>query len=480
MSGNRRCLRAFGAIFVLAGCALAGLVVCSGCGTKSAAQGPRNLLFVLFDTTRADRLSCYGYAQPTTPTIDRLAAEGTRFENVWAQSSLTPVAASSLFTGTLPFRHGVRSLFDVQEAKISTAVPNLFESLRMSGRRTAGFVSAKPMGAHYGLGRGFDVYDDDLTATAQRHALQGFLDAPQRPADETADRALDWLGRHGREPFALALHFFDTHDPSFIPPRAFLEQQGNLPKIDSDARATNPASHGALYRREVVPVLYDAELRFMDAQLQRVLDKLDALGVRQDTLIIVVADHGEAFGERGFWTHGQLYEEQLRVPLVWNGPGIPRGRRIAERAAQVDVYPTLVEIFGLPAAKGQTVASDGRSLAGLLRGDAGAKLDGVALYAEVHHAPKDRLRRESAMYALRIKDWKYIHRPISGRHELFNLAEDPLELHNLYSAEHPMAKVLALRLEALGAVSGKGVSLEGLSEEEKARLRALGYLGEDS
>lgn len=451
--------------------ALATGALALACGREPAE--PRNLLLVLLDTTRADRLSCYGGAAGTTPTIDALAQSGTRFEVAYSQSSLTPVSAASLMTGALPQRTGVRSLFVVGGQTLAADVPSLFEELRGQGLATAAFVSAKPMGRQYGLDRGFEVYDDDLTETAARHGIERFADAPQRPAEETTERALAWLAEHGREPFALLLHWFDAHDPSFVPPREFLAEHLPLEQPPGVGRTTSPQTWPELYRPESLVQLYAAEVAYMDRELGRVLARLGELGVRDDTLVCVIADHGEAFGEHDFWTHGILYEEQLRVPLVLAGPGIPAGRDVSSVVRLVDLAPTLLEVFG--SAVGGA-AFDGRSLVPLLAREAHEPARLPEVYAEVHHAAEDRLERDTEMYALRVGEWKYIHRPVNGRHELYDLARDPLELVNLYAPDQAMALALQTRLLRMGAVDGAAPSLEGIAPEELERLRALGYL----
>ncbi|MBM3987125.1 MAG: DUF229 domain-containing protein [Planctomycetes bacterium] len=440
----------------------------AACGVS---ERPQNVLVVLLDTTRADHLSCYGYERATTPVIDRLAAEGARFEDMRSQSSLTPVSASTLLTGSLPYRHGVRSLFSVGGETLSKDVACVAELWQRSGRRTAAFVSAKPMGAQYGLARGFETYHDDLAPSFERHGIERASDAPQRPADDTTELALAWLEQHGREPFALLVHYFDAHDPSFVPPRDWLERNVSFPLPENLRRAGPEQRIPALTVPRHRVDLYDAELRFMDEQLGRIVERLRAQGTLDETLIVVLADHGEAFGEHGFWTHGILYEEQLHVPFVLRGPGIEPGTVVRERGRVVDVLPTLAELLDLPA---PSQALDGRSLAAYLRG--GASSEPRDVYAEVHHAPGDRLARDREMYALRSLDWKYIHRPATGRHELYDLASDPNELVNLYSPAHPRAVGLALRLTRMGALGGAGVSLDGLSEAQLEELRALGYL----
>jgi arylsulfatase len=452
------------ATLLLIGLAWALSASCAG-GREPGA--PRNLLLVLLDTTRSDHLSCYGYARETTPAIDRLAAGGVRFAAAFAHSSLTPVSAGTLLTGTLPFRHGVRSLYAVGGQALAPEVESLFGLLGRSGRRTAGFVSAKPMGRQYGLARGFDEYFDDLGATRPR---EGMRFAPQRPADETTALLLDWLDQRAAEPFAVLLHLFDAHDPAFVPPREFLEPRVSFALPRELARfVPDAAVLGLLEHPQRLVELYDAELAYMDSQLERVLERLAALGVRDETLVVVSADHGEAFGEHNFYTHGLLYREHLQVPLVLQGPGLPAGMVIDARARLVDLLPTLVELFGLPPPAG---LQDGQSLAGWIRGEAPRDRD---LYAEVHHAEDDQFQREAAMYTLVRGRWKYVHRPVSGGHELFDLAADPAEGVNLYEAERAQAEGLLRELEALGALGGGAPELEGLDPQMVRDLRELGY-----
>jgi arylsulfatase A-like enzyme len=430
-----------------------------------------NLLLVVLDTTRADHLSCYGYGKPTTPAIDALARAGVRFDQVFAQSSLTPVSVGTLLSGAYPFRHGVRSLFVVERERLSPAVASLPEMLAASGRRTAAFVSAQPMGGKkYGLARGFETYEDDVKASMARLGVERPSDAAQRPADETVPLALAWLDAHGREPFALMIHLFDAHDASIVPPREFLAQRVSFELPRRLSRGGGESQLPALADHAARVELYDAELAFMDEWIARVIEKLDQLGVRERTLIAVVADHGEAFGEHGFWTHGILYEHQLRVPLILAGPDLPAGAVVGERGRLVDFLPTIAELLDLPRAG---AALDGRSLADRIAGARGEPLD---VYAEVRHAPDDPRGRDAEMYSLRVKGWKYIHRPATGKHELYDLEADARELVNLYTPEHPMARALAHRIGAMGALGGTMPSLEGIPEDELARLRQLGYL----
>jgi arylsulfatase A-like enzyme len=261
---------------------------------------------------------------------------------------------------------------------------------------------------------------------------------------------------------------FDAHDPSFVPPREFLERHVSFPLPPNLGRA--PRSLPAVPDpRAAVLELYDAEIRFMDEQVARLLERLDRLGVRERTLVVVTADHGEAFGEHDFYTHGLLYEEQLVVPLVMAGPGLPEGRVVQAGGRLVDLMPTLAELLDLPA---PTQELDGASLVPAIRGGSPAARE---VYAEVHHAADDQRGRETEMYSLSAGGWKYVHRPVSGEHELYDLTADPLELTNLYAPDHPRAQALRYRIESLGAIDGVVPSTEGMDAEALEAIRALGY-----
>ena len=460
--------------FISSSIALVTVFAIGACSPEPEPSGPvtvapKNLLFVVLDTTRVDHLSTFGYdVRPTSPRLDELAATGLVMDRAYAHSSLTPVSAGSFLTGVLPHRHGVRSLFTIGKETLQDDIPSLFGMLGESGRTTAGFVSAKPMGSHYGLNRGFDLYEDDLTKTKDKFGIDKFGDAPQRPGDATTGLALDWLDANGKEPFAMMVHLFDAHDLSFLPPRKFVDRHLGfaLPK--------NLNRRGDGYQPknlEQLVELYDTEIRFTDRQLGLLLKKLDELGVRDETLVVVLADHGEAFGEHDVFTHGWLYEEQLRVPLVINGPGVPAGVRLDARVRLVDLFPTLAQLFDLPLPDGL----DGESVLSMLNNPEAADRD---LYAEVHHAPRDPRGREAQMFAVISKDWKYIHHPETGAHELYSLSEDAAELNNRFADEPRIAAELLGQLMSSGALGGEGVNLDGLSEQQVRELQSLGYLGD--
>ncbi len=420
---------------------------------------------VIFDTTRADHFSTYGYSEPTTPTVDALSSRGVQFDRAYAQSSLTPVSAGAFLTGMLPHRHGIRSLMSVGEGSLNAGVETIAERFRANGRKTAAFVSARPMGAHYGLDRGFDTFSDDV-GTAKPKAPCG--NEYQRRADETTDLALDWLNSNGLDSFALMVHFFDAHDANLVPPREFLEERVSflLP-----ANVETPCALRGLPDKFRIE-LYDAELAWMDFQLARMLERLDRLGVLDQTLVCVLADHGEGLDQHGNWTHGWLHREQLRVPLVLAGPGLPPGTVVESSVRLMDLFPTFVDLFEM---RLPSEGVQGVSLLPLLLGGTESHRN---LYAEVHHDTNDFLGRDPAMFSLEHKSWKLIHRPESGEHELYHVAKDPEELVNLYAEDHPQAVALKLELERLGVLGGGLETSEGLPQSERDALESLGYLGD--
>ncbi len=450
--------------------ALLGLVLAAAaCG--GSPDEPRNLLLVVLDTTRADRLGCYGAEPPTSPTIDALAGRGTRFANAYSQSSLTPVSAASFLSGSWPFRTGIRSLFVVSEDVLSDDVTSIFEHLRTSGRSTGGFVSARPMGAHYGLDRGFELYEDEIADVPAAGTMRR---AVQRRAEETTDLALEWLRDNGSDPFACMVHFFDAHDVALLPPAEFLQRNVTFPLPAGLGREPTVDQVRELYatperRRE----LYDAEIRYMDGQVARLLEELERQGVLDDTIVCVIADHGESLGEHDFWDHGLLWEEQLRVPFVLAGPGVPAGAAVDPRVRLVDLAPTLAELFGLPERGGEP--RDGSSALALARG-ARERAERLQ-YAEVRHAPNDRLQRPAALHAVTLANWKVVTEPGGVGVQVYDLARDAGETRDRSDAEAERAARHTALLEAWGAFTDGAATLEGVPEELLRDLQQLGYLG---
>lgn len=443
----------------------AGLAL-TGCSGESVGADP-DLLWVVFDTTRADHLSCYGYERETTPTVDALAADGLRMENAFAQSSLTPISAASFLTGCLPADHEVRSLYMVGQERLSVDTPTLFEHLQGEGYSTGGFVSAPPMGSRYGFDRGYDRFDDRID---KRLVARGGGNAFQRRADHTTKAALDWISEvapNKAKPMATFVHFFDAHDASLVPPREFLGEWMTVPvPADLESRKHWRELKAPQNRIE----LYDAELRFQDEHFAQLLSRLDQLGRLDNTLVCFLADHGEGLGDHDFWTHGLLYQEQLHVPWILSGPGVPSGAVIEARVRLIDVLPTLAELLGIERRDWESDDVDGESIFPLL-----LTVPEIprSLYAEVRHAQGDSLGRDAELFTGTLGDWKLIHSP-SGGDQLFDLVTDPTETRSVSEDEPETVRALVEWMQA--EMSATPRELTDLSPETVEMLRELGYL----
>ena len=332
-------------------------------------------------------------------------------------------------TGLFPPRHGVR-LNGVQRLKEDT--PTLGRVLQSAGYRTGAFIGAYVLDSRFGLDQGFDTYDDEIP---KGETVTGALDADRR-GDVVAAHAAAWLRSlpADERPFFLWMHLYDPHAP-YTPPAEWL------------ARA-----HGQAY---------DGEVAFADAQVGALLDALQATGRRERTLTIVAGDHGESLGEHGEASHGMLlYDAALRVPLVLAATGLPAATR-DEPVSLVDVVPTVLGLLGLAGPPTQ----DGRDL---LAADGGTAPSEV--YAETEYPEAAGC---SPLRALVDRRWKYVGGP--ARPELYDLARDPAESHDVV-AEHP-AVVAAMGPRAAALTDRAVASVTAApSAEVVERLRALGYV----
>jgi arylsulfatase A-like enzyme len=445
---------------LLLACGVAAALHCGGPGEQGA--GPPNLLLITLDTVRADRLGCYGYGRGTTPVLDALAARGTLFEQATASSAVTPVSHASIFTGLYPYRTRLRSLHGGAGYALPEEQRTLAELLAARGYATAGFVSAFPATRHYGLDQGFQTFDQDFESSGGAVVDErGVVDtgSAQRRADATTDRALAWLDGLGREPFFAWVHYFDVHDPILLPPEEYLARF-----------VPAGASH-----KDRLRAIYDAELAFLDAQIGRLLDRVEELGLRDRTIVVVVGDHGEGLGDHRWWGHGILYQEQLRVPMLVAGLPPVRTQRVPTTVRTVDLVPTLVELLKLPPLE---VALDGQSLGPAL---AGSRQRPRTAYSESINdlmAYADAPSAGESLFAVNDGRWKLIATRENGatkRTELFDLRSDPAEAHDLSASRPEEAERLRRTLEALD-VFPEARPQEPLPEEVRRRLESLGYL----
>jgi arylsulfatase A-like enzyme/cytochrome c-type biogenesis protein CcmH/NrfG len=404
------------------------LLICSGCAGPAPEPPPasraRHLVLITIDTLRADRVGAYGYARARTPRIDGLAARGVRFEHAYAAAPITLPSHASLMTGRYPPGHGSRH----NGMRVDSAVPALATVLSTAGFATGAFVSAFPLDRRFGLNNGFAAYGDRMP-----RGTRGRLEN-ERPGRDTVDEALAWLTptltasrANGRRIF-LWVHLFEPHAPY-----------------------GQPGSGRSVADR------YDDEIAESDALIGRVLDALgqDAAS----SVIVVAADHGEAFGEHGEISHSLfVYDTTLRVPLVIAGPGVPT-RTVGSSVSLVDVAPTVLPLLGLA-----RLDSDGVDLAPAFTGADPPARD---LYAESWAPLLD--FGWSPLRSLRAQGFKYIDAP---RAELYETARDPDETRDLAAADVPRAAQLRDRLARYATGPTEAVPVD---RDALARLQALGY-----
>jgi len=416
----------------------------AGAGDRLARQGGRgaaagfNVLLVTVDTLRADRLGCYGREGARTPAIDGLASHGVLFEQATAGTPITLPSHATIMTGLDAPEHGVRhnGTFRLAEERLTLA-----EVLRERGYATAAFVGAFVLDERYGLAQGFDRYDDAVHPRDADETAMGRYN--ERPADEVTDAVLGWLDEPGdasRRPFLVWAHYFDPHAP-YDPPQPFAATFAGDP--------------------------YQGEVAFTDAEIGRLLRELERRGLRERTLVVLTADHGEGLGQHGEPTHADLiYDSTLRVPLIFSNPVLfPEAIVVSDRlAALVDLFPTLLDLLGLPV--------EAERLAGRRLFTAGADperaayIETLAPLLDYGWAPLHGLRR--------LRD-KFIAAPTP---EYYVLRDDPGELRNRYGG----AEAAALEARLAGLLERWPSALEALGEErpldreERERLAALGYV----
>jgi arylsulfatase A-like enzyme/thioredoxin-like negative regulator of GroEL len=394
-----------------------------------------NILLITLDTVRADRLGSYGYQRARTRHLDRLAAEGVRFERAYTTAPITLPAHASILSGLYPFEHGVRNNGNFY---LPDRVETLATALSKFGYRTGAFVGAFVLDRRYGLARGFDVYDDRMRGPqAQVVSLEA-----ERRGDYTSQQLTAWLDEQSKSagrPFFAWLHLYDAHEP-YHPPQPF-----------KDAFADSP---------------YDGEIAFTDAIVASVLDKLRQLGLYDNTIVAIVADHGESLGDHGEETHSMfVYDAAIRVPLILWRPGrLPAGRVIPEPVRVTDLPLTLLDLVGAP----PLPAKHGRTLLPLIEG---RRLAETSAYAETY-LPQLYLNW-APLRSLRDDRWKYIEAP---KPELYDTVNDPGERRNLIDEQRPRADAMRGALERLTGGGHGSMAAGTLDREAQERLAALGYI----
>ncbi len=426
-------------------------------GTGSNTTRP-NVIIYLIDTLRADHLGTYGYSRPTSPNIDRFAAGAMLFENARAQSSWTRPTVVSLLTGLAPRRHGVNR----REDALSDSVDTLAELLAGAGYATAGFITNGNAGPNFGLGQGFEEF---------RHLAESADREERHQLSDHLNRWLfHWLENRGDDdrPFLLYAHSTDPHVP-YTPKEPFRSrfapnadrETGRLARARAIFQGRVPSTDRI--RRDLID-LYDAEIAFNDHHFGQLIERLKELNLYDNSLIVLVSDHGEEFLDHGGWEHGiTLFDEQLHVPLILKFPHQKIGQRISATTSQIDVVPTILDLLNI----------------------APPELDGVSLLDASERASFAYLAlSDRQLRSITHNDWKLILddslRPLDGPLQLFSLTTDEEEQTEV-SEERPFERELLAQLmrryefDLAQGAQAIGEQAE-IPEELRRQLEALGYL----
>jgi choline-sulfatase len=401
-----------------------------------------HIVLVTLDTTRADRMGFLGSQRGLTPRLDALAREAVVFERAYAQAPITTVSHATILTGTYPRFHRVND-FGVP---LPASVPYLPELLRARGYDTAAFVGSlilDPRGALApGFDRGFETYDAGFRI---RRGREDRYQTMERRAEAVVERARQWLEARKAGPFLLWVHLYDAHDPYEAP---------------------------APFGRRFAAAAYDGEIAYVDAQVGRLVDGLRARGLYDDTVLAVLADHGEALGEHGETTHGVfLYDATIQVPLLLKLPGGRlAGRRAKVRAGLVDLAPTVLQAAGAPV----PAAMQGESLLPWIEAPSPPERPA---YAETDY-PR-RAFGWSPLASWRSDRFLFVQAP---RRELYDLTADPAARRNLADLRGPAADSIAAQMEAFRGRTSAGEPAAGrpIDPELAEKLAALGYVGATS
>lgn len=375
------------------------LVLASAVASAEEPPGRPNIILISLDTTRADALSCYGTPPGVTddlgvrtPTLDRLAAEGTRFANAYAHAPTTLSSHTSMLTGLDPHGHAVvRNGFP-----LDPTIRTLPQRLSEQGWETVGVVAAAALDSSMGLDRGFSTYDDDLESR--------FGPMVQDRAERVVDRTLAAVDARAKDrPLFLFAHFYDPHSPYTAPSGAYdrFLAPGYQGPMREELYQLRPLKQ-ALMQGQASPVdleavtrRYLAEVTYVDEQIERLLSELDARSLLDHTVVVVTADHGEVLHEHGAyaWSHGyDVFPESLRVPLIVTARGLvlPQGRVVERQVSLSELAPTLERLAGLDASLGmRRDFVDMLAIGPVLDGEGWPERPVHTLFAEATRAKED-------------------------------------------------------------------------------------------
>jgi arylsulfatase len=476
-------------------CLVCGLLLLAGCEReprtpprRSVAAGEirPNIVFIVIDALRADRLGAYGYPGGNSPTLDAIADGGVTFERAIAQAPWTQPSVASLFCSRYPSVHRVLD-YDAalnaaygdapKVAVLDGALRTLAQVLRDHGYITAGFVANPFLLREFGFAQGFDHFDTSFAENTT-------------PGTVINEAALRWLReRDSKRPFFLYLHYMDVHGPYDARPEIIDPLLDAVEKMPNKRELSPEELRGLGYLRKLpsavsrrerhLPLMryreywvarYDAGVREMDNRLRALREGLEELGLWEDAFVVVTSDHGESLLEHGQWDHGHsVHDTELHVPLLlrWRGV-LPAGKRIQATARLIDLMPSLLEQLQLPIPSGL----QGVPLGPLLAGSPAAQ----SLFAFAEGVKSD--PEQCALY---LGDWKLAFTGAAGGYQLYDLKSDPLEQRDLSDVRPAevarMRQLLERQVRRNRQLAGVTAAEHApLTDEQAEQLRSLGYL----
>jgi len=463
--------------------ALVTALAAAGC---KRAERPPNVILITLDTTRPDHLGVYGYGGATSPNLDRFAEGATVYRRAYATSSWTLPTHASMFTGLYPMQHGAQSVPQGPNKSLGYGVRPLQDSfvtlaelLKDAGYRTGAVIAGPALRAELGVAQGFENYDDEFTSAGEKFT--------GRRAEKVTDIAIEMIDSFGDAPYFLFVNFFDAHAP-YRPPAPYSDVLGPPPtkeqaqagidtlkgfvaKLDDGAEPVAVDRLAPAYRESMDAQLagYDAEIRYMDHHLGRLLDTLLAGREGERTLVVITADHGESFGEHYFFSHGaSLYEDNVRVPLIVRYPGQSRSREVETAAQNHRVFATILREAGVAAPDGPASVTledaPPTIVLQVKRSESNVKIFGEFFERDL----------------ISIVEWpRKLIESSRGKTELFSLDKDPQELVNLTTVDADAAAQLSKSLADFAGAHPPLFDADDRAELRKdtvEALKAMGYL----
>lgn len=446
-SGNRLIL------ILLAAVALVG----TSCTTEPGRQRP-NVILIVVDAMRPDHLGCYGYGRPTSPNIDSLAAEGVLFTNAISHAPWTKGSFSCMLTSLYPFQHGAVGW----ESVLSESLVTLPELLQERGYHTMALLSIATLSGRYQVMQGVqEIREPQLGASGTEKLT----------AEELTEEAIGLISKCSR-PFFTIMHYYDAHEP-YCPPEEYIRMvltESDISELeDLEAKTKSSRAMAAEVRRRQAIILYDAAIRYVDDQIGKILAYLDRTGLTEETLVIVTADHGEAFGEHGVWAHAvDLHDEAIRVPLILRcAQHYPRGTKIDVQAGHIDLLPSIAELAGAVDQQHR----EGLSLRELIEKGRRTRKPDTALPEGVLLS-ESTLREALTQKSIRTSSWKMLMEPATGQIRLYDLIDDPGETRNIWGRRTALEDSLLTLMNAIPGSSLGGWRMGFTGKPHKTRFKA--------